>query len=301
VKKESGRRDFLIAAGGMTLGSFIPNYLTAQESGAKRDVILCFDGNEPLKKWRRVLDFGKELEDITQKPAHFTIFGNSCFLVSKGSGRSEIGWGGSKEDIDERVKLTQEAINSGHEFASHTVRHLHGGNWSYQQWYDELAEFDETIAKTFVDKSGEKYKSVGFRAPFLEFNNNMFKALGDLNYVYDTSPPGNSTSVRSGVIVMDCPIWQRPNGKSVLGMDYNWMFSAVSNQELTTMLEKEGAKRDPFIISMHFTDYKPGVYGEPYITAVENFMREGAKEGRFNFPSGIEYVEANKDKLVRSR
>jgi peptidoglycan/xylan/chitin deacetylase (PgdA/CDA1 family) len=285
------RRDFLTSIAGIATAAISPNLL-AQDSEGTTDVILAFDGNKGGKKWTRHFDLQKELEDITQTPAHFTIYCSGSYFFPNGSGKSNIGWGGTAADIEERFSYHQKGIDLGHDIGSHAIGHLQGGDWSYNRWHDELAKFDEVVAENLIGKDGNPHKCVGFRAPYLEWNNNMMKALDDLDYVYDVSPPGEDIRKIGDLIVVELPMWKFPgHSKQILSMDYNWMVSHVTNAQLRSSLESESKRRNPLIISMHGSEYKAGVYGDPYINDVEEFMIRGAKEGRFRFPSMIEYIE----------
>jgi len=93
------------------------------------------------------------------------------------------------------------AVESGHEAGVHTVNHFNGGvvpitdedwgkarNWNADQWAMEIKSCKDTL--TGRDGIGVKPQSViGFRAPFLGYNDQMFTALNKLNFQYDTSLP----------------------------------------------------------------------------------------------------------------
>ena len=293
MQKSVTRRKFLKTAG-LILGSLaLDKNLVASEK-EKKNVVLCFDGNKGVRKWQWAIDLGNQLSDLNGEAANFSVYGNSCVWFSHLPGGSNIGYGGKQEDIDKCLEITQRGINLGHELGSHAVRHLHGDNWNYNQWLDELSEFDEHTKRLLKDVNGNPYKSVGFRAPYLEWNDDMFKALGKLGYKYDISIPTDEVNEKHGVKSLGCPIWTRPSGRSVLGMDYNWMVAGVSNNELEKMLESESLKRDPFVIALHFSDYKKEGESNPYCNVVKDFMIKGAKEGRFVFPSMIEYLQSKK-------
>jgi hypothetical protein len=277
------RRDFL-KLGMVSLASLVYG-----QDGENKKVILCFDGSKSNSKWREVIDLGKRISDITGNSAHFSDYANSGYLFTKLDGGSDIGWGGSNEEIELRKKLVQEAIDEGHDIGSHTVRHKDGSNWSKSQWFEELREFDEHFANFFHDVNGNPYKPVGFRAPYLGYNDALYQALRELDYVYDVSIPGDFVREKNGITVVGLPMYQRDSGSSVLGMDYNWHVSNVSDKELERMLNREEAKKNPVIISLHFSDWKHGE--KSYYDVCVDFMLRGAKEGRFSFCSMKEFVD----------
>jgi len=259
------------------------------ESKEKRPIILCFDGSYNLNKWRKSIDFAKSLEDLTNEKVHFSYFVNSAYFFEKLEGRSDIGYGGTKEDIQNRLKLVQEAIDNGHDIASHTVRHLHGHNWTEEQGHKELEEFDSHLAKLFY-KDSKPYKAVGFRAPYLEWNSGLYPALKKLNYLYDVSIPGDFKEEKSGIIIKGLPEYKRDNKSRILGMDYNWTLLKISDTEVERMFsrELELKPKEPLIISLHFADYKHGL--RSYYETTKDFMKESAKSGNFSFPSMREFL-----------
>jgi hypothetical protein len=270
----------------------IPLLNEEANSQQKKKVILCFDGSRDNSKWMSSISLSKKLSDVVGHRVSFTYYVNSAYFFTKIKGRSEIGYGGTKEEIDLRLKLVQEAINEGHEIGSHTVRHQHGHSWSYLQWLDELSEFDEHIAHFFKDKQGKPYKSIGFRAPYLEWNENLYKSLKELNYIYDVSMVGNHTLKKQNIITKGVPLYHRPNGKIILGMDYNWHISKLSDCELEKMLsyELQSFNNEPIIISLHFSDWKHGNIS--YFEVVENFLTKGAKNNSLDFCSMKEYINS---------
>lgn len=282
------RRDFIKSA---AIGSFFLGTGKSESNETTKKIILCFDGNKRPEKWREVIDLGEELKDL-RGYASFSVYGNSCFWYQNAKGQSEIGWGGSKEEIDERIELTQRAIDLGHEFGNHTVRHLHGGKWSYNQWAEELGEFDEHAAEVLKNKDGEPYHCLGYRAPFLEWNDEMLKALSDLGYLYDISPPGDFVRESMGIKVIGVPMYTRDNGSKILGMDYNWHFHKVSDKELERMLEREYKSKNPLIVSLHFSDWQHGE--KNYFEVVRDFMISKAKSEEVEFPSMIDYYRSLK-------
>ena len=197
------RRDFLKLAAGTTFFSFGHPKFISRDKIVKQDVILSFDGGtRDYAKMEKTFELSDELSLMTGKNSHFTFFLTSSLLFSRLKGKSNIGFGGTKKDIESRLKITQKAIGFGHEIGNHSVRHLHGSDWSYQQWIDELSEFDEQVAGFFADKNGRPYKAVGFRAPYLEWNEYMFNALSSLKYSYDVSVVGDEVRKRGEIFLL---------------------------------------------------------------------------------------------------
>jgi peptidoglycan/xylan/chitin deacetylase (PgdA/CDA1 family) len=275
----------------LTLASHSAELNNAKTETKKvKDVIVCFDGSYNLDKWESTMNLADELSNLTKQDVHFMYYINTAYFFTKMKG-SKIGTGGSQDDINKRIKLAQKAIDKRHEIGSHTVRHRDGGKWTVKQWKKEISEFDKHVAMLFHDINGKPYKAVGFRAPYLSWNDNLYKALHNLGYVYDVSSVGTGTGKKEGIKIKGVPLYTRDSGKLELGMDYNWHVEKISDSELERMLEREANKTDgePLIISLHFADWKHGKHS--YYKVVEAFLISGAKDGKFKFYSMKEYLQ----------
>ena len=91
------------------------------------------------------------------------------------------------------------ALVDGQEIANHSHSHPHGGDYSVQQWSDEMVACDSWLTKPF-DPKEEKFSPdatkglgasqdsvVGFRTPYLEYNDATFEAAKTLGFWYDCS------------------------------------------------------------------------------------------------------------------
>jgi peptidoglycan/xylan/chitin deacetylase (PgdA/CDA1 family) len=105
------------------------------------------------------------------------------------------------EDRAEWVKKSwYQAFKEGHEIGNHSFDHATGGaTHSEEYWYKQLTHCNEILAQPYAQSNeirsfnkktgvGVEYADIkGFRAPFLEFNDNLFKAIQRSNIQYDTS------------------------------------------------------------------------------------------------------------------
>jgi len=253
-------------------------------------VVLCFDGSKSHEKLEDIVKFGDELTQLNGRPARFTMYANSTYWFTGGLGTPEIGYGGSKADIAKRLRLTQAILDAGHELGSHTVRHCNGSQWSYAQWDKELSWFDQHVAERFTAQDGSPYKCVGFRAPYLAINDELYKALRDNGYVYDFSQVGRAPEYRHDVLTLSVPSWKLANGQYSIGMDYNWMVDGVSNAEVLRQLWGEASQKVVFL-SLHFADYRAQGEQQNYYDLVKEFCRECARQDRFEFVTMKDYVE----------
>lgn len=253
----------------------------------KQFIALSFDGSYSLNRWKSLLDFSKEQESLGKK-IHFTFFASGIYFLEnknkknyqgpgRSQGRSDIGFGGSKNEIIERISYLERAHAEGHEIASHANGHFSGSGWSLEEWKSELSQFEEFIAIADIPKA------VGFRAPLLETNKFTYEALRDLGYTYDASSVANKNTPPWKD---EFGIWHFPlvsikiGGKNSLTMDYNhfvaqsagksdavrgsekWdrYYREVYNAYLDYFNNAYYGSRIPLNIGHHFSWWNDGVY-----------------------------------------
>ena len=109
-------------------------------------------------------------------------------------GKSNIGFGGSPEELKERIVHINQLYQRGNEIASHAVGHFNASKWTQEMWAHEMNEFNNIIDNIgLLNQDSElkldfKAKDIlGFRAPYLEGNESLINTLSLLNYKYDTS------------------------------------------------------------------------------------------------------------------
>lgn len=115
----------------------------------------AFDGSQGFKMWADTLEYTRQFKREQGKPLHWTYFINTCYYTLPPVRGSAIGTVLSEPEKLARIAITQQAINDGHEIASHAVLHLNGGNdqaegqnWSVERWRQELTGFDEVVRST---------------------------------------------------------------------------------------------------------------------------------------------------------
>ena len=89
------------------------------------------------------------------------------------------------------------AYEDGHEIANHTHNHPAGGAFSTQEWIDEIETCEDWLSRPYDPNETEPDPStgvgvpldeiVGFRTPYLDYNDATFDALDELGYWYDCS------------------------------------------------------------------------------------------------------------------
>src|SRR5256885_11367976 len=105
--------------------------------------------------------------------------------------------GGFVEDPVLVKRAWHTAIVDGHETGNHTHSHLDGSNFSVADWTSEISTCTDFLTRAFVPNEppfstgsgpGASLASIiGFRTPFLAYNDNTMTSLVDQGFTYDIS------------------------------------------------------------------------------------------------------------------
>ena len=169
-----------------------PNYDPNSRSSSKLIVNIALDGSENIAVWEETLDFAQE------NNVKFTFFIVGVHLLQdslanlynpprRERGRSDVGFGGNKTRVESRLNMIRRAFSEGHEIAGHGNGHWDGSEFTYEDWISELRQFEYFFRNAYqineiLDPDPNEWKAiatsiVGFRAPLLINNNEMYKAL----------------------------------------------------------------------------------------------------------------------------
>jgi peptidoglycan/xylan/chitin deacetylase (PgdA/CDA1 family) len=160
-------------------------------SGGVRDVVDFFaNKNNPAGTHNP--------ENFDATPARATFYFTTIYLADEAK---QVLGGMPGEDRGGRNRAAwTAAVQAGHEAGDHTVNHFNGGvvqadgadccrarNWSVGQWSNEItaAKSDLTSPADGIGVGPDDV--IGFRAPYLGYNDHLFTALEDLKFTYDTS------------------------------------------------------------------------------------------------------------------
>ncbi len=281
-------------------------------------VVLAFDGSRSISMWQETRAFAKQM--IAEgKPLHFTYFINTAYLVAPknknvyhppehATGTSAIGFADSEKDVANRLEQMNAALTEGHELGCHLTGHYNGSTWTAADWKQEFNSFFDIVTNVGTINHLEKEPLtrrtlelpadgiVGFRAPELGVNKDLWPVLKEHHFQYDTSltaKPGIwPTKLASG-------LWELPltriafagsSTSSLLSMDYNFYFKQSHALETATRgtplwdqyyAEVMRSYRDyfkqsytgnhaPIFIGHHFSLWNDGVYWE----AMKTFASE---------------------------
>jgi hypothetical protein len=88
----------------------------------------------------------------------------------------------------------KEAYNSGHEIGDHTITHATDTNTTKATWTSEIKGCRTALAGIGIPEN----KIIGFRTPYLEYNDFTFTVLTELGFVYDCSIESGSAADMDG-------------------------------------------------------------------------------------------------------
>lgn len=287
-------------------------------------VMISFDGAGAITQWERSLALGDKTG------ARFTYF-LSCTNVltwdqanryqnpDGRTGKSNIGFARSQEDVRARLAAIWHASYEGHEIANHTCGHFDGKDWTKDQWLAEFKSFDDILSNAFVNNNigYEPYgwrhfvtKGIrGFRAPYLSTDSALYEALAIHGFAYDASgteresalPQGNSHLARFSLP----EIPEGPSERRIIAMDYNLFirhsggfdrpsgsaeFEERSYQAFRQAFDSQyQGKRRPLQIGLHFTLMNGGAYWR----AMERLVTEVCNKPDVRCTTYSAYLEQN--------
>lgn len=251
-------------------------------------VHIAFDGSSSLPVWQDTLDFALA-HDVK-----FTFFIVGTHLLNdelatlydpprRKPGRSDVGFGGSKAEVEQRLAMLRRAYREGHEIAGHANGHWDGSTFSYAEWRDELSQFETFVSQAYTlneidDPNPAEWRRltgsiIGFRAPLLAHNPAMYRALFDAGYKYDTSQVFKLVSEPdyqdSGVVIYPLHSLSTGRGRTIT-MDYNFfvlddgqvdgsgpnMLNAYQNH----LTRAQNLGNAPIQIGHHFSRWNRGNY-----------------------------------------
>ncbi|WP_442818272.1 hypothetical protein [Streptomyces sp. NBC_01727] len=247
--------------------------------------------------------------------AHMTFFLTGLYLLPKDQSslylppQHRAGSAAISYPTREHIRMTLDQLSrawkDGHEIGSHFNGHFcgkkGGGDWTTQEWTQEIDEFYSFVQNW---KTNTGYKDldplpfdptrevVGGRAPCLEGQKTLLPAMKPFGWRYDASSPGDFQtwpSKKNGI--WDLPLQMLPfPGKEfqVLSMDFNFLYNQSGGSTegdpakyqdwrketrdayLAGFERVLHGSRAPMFFGNHFEDWNGGIY----MDAVEDVMRE---------------------------
>jgi peptidoglycan/xylan/chitin deacetylase (PgdA/CDA1 family) len=145
----------------------------------KLTVVASFDGGKALDRWQNILDFADK------NGVKFTFFISGVYFLPDDEksaylypldpakkGVSDIGFGGTPQDVAARKQFVLTAIKKGHDIQTHLNGHFDGTRWPEEAWRREFKEFNALV--NFVS---EPVRHVRF--PLLAMSPKVFPVLAE--------------------------------------------------------------------------------------------------------------------------
>ena len=263
-------------------------------------VVMAFDNCTELERWQELKEFAADMNG-SGSPLHFTFFVSGVNFIANAfrdvyagpgqrRGGSNIGFGGTADEVRQRVDDVNALYQQGHEIASHALGHFSGRGWSAGDWGKEFTAYRDVLANVgTINGLGSDVKLafpasavIGFRAPYLDASPALYPALKANGFRYDTSGDSAPDAWPEKID----GIWRfnlarlrlHGTGKNILSMDYNFFIAqsrgAVEpqrraffrQQAVATYLDyfksNYAGNRAPLNIGHHFFDYQDGAYKE---------------------------------------
>ncbi|HET9139306.1 polysaccharide deacetylase [Actinophytocola sp.] len=265
-------------------------------------VLFSFDGAGSHEVWQRLLPAAEA------SGAHLTAFLSGVYLLPderKGEytgpghpqGESAIGFGGTAEQVRERIADLSAAVRAGHEIGTHYNGHFCKGAapgaapWTTADWSSELSQFFGILgAAPELKLAGDAVQ--GGRTPCLEARPEaLLPALAARGMDYDASQVSDGIAwpaMHDGVWQFTLPEMRVPalRNRKVIMMDYNLWFGMnrakeepARAEEFTTIALDTyrsayaaalGGNRAPLLVGNHFNDWSGGAFA----AAAERFLAE---------------------------
>jgi hypothetical protein len=245
-------------------------------------IVVSFDGSKSLDMWQQTTSFARSVG------GRFTYFISGVYFITdedkneykypvdpSRTGLSEIGFGGTKEEVEARKATLINAFREGHEMGSHLNGHFDSSQWSQDAMNIELDQYQK-----FTSFLPNPSKSVRF--PLLAFNENLWRPLMEHGFnavvSLNLSPVNEvviQTSADSQYMCAGYPIPYINDGRyRQISMDYNLYYydqhkapertdSEIENLVYLTYMQQAKdaiSSRMPLFLNHHFELFKHGAY-----------------------------------------
>jgi len=139
-------------------------------------VMIGFDDNPDVEPMTWILDYLAEKTNpigsgqvaaFDGSPTRVAFYSNGKYLENSAPLRA----------------LHLRAFREGHEIGNHTHNHFHGGEFTTETWTEEMRLCRDALVGCGIPNDS----MIGFRTPFLEYNDHTLAAARQMGLIYDTS------------------------------------------------------------------------------------------------------------------
>ncbi|MFK0295268.1 hypothetical protein ACIQU6_33020 [Streptomyces sp. NPDC090442] len=289
--------------------------------GEKPPQFVVFSWDGALEGDERLFSHYREL--ARAHDAHMTFFLTGIYLLPKSKQdlyhppQHPVGSAAISYPTDEHIRttLTQlaSAYEEGNEIGTHFNGHFcgakGGGDWSVAEWKSEIDQFYDFVEKWKTNTGDQDTPALPFdfrkevtggRAPCLEGQPNLLKAMKSYGWRYDASSPGDFQiwpTKKEGVWDFPLQMLPYPGGNyQGLSMDFNFLYNQSHGetkgdpakyaewQRQTVASYMAGfnrvyyGSRAPLFVGNHFEDWNGGIYMKAIDQVVKNTCsRQGVK------------------------
>ncbi len=219
-------------------------------------------------------------------PEHKPGYSDIGFSTYKAGNTNEV-----QPLIIERIQEMNAAKAEGHELGSHLNGHFDGSAWTEADWDQEIGDFNKLVfspkydgskhtfasqpfdRSKYIDLSKMNYRLpeiVGFRAPLLSQNKNLYPILEKYHYVYDTSKVSQPNYWPEKIVYTPGQpgIWNFPLAQlnlynrqdwqqlHTLTMDYNFWVSQQTPDHRSNPIDEPDPKKQAFLQQQMLDTYR---------------------------------------------
>ncbi|MEK2474191.1 hypothetical protein [Streptomyces noursei] len=273
------------------------------EPGEKPPQFVVFSWDGALEGDDRLFSHYRDM--AKEHDAHMTFFLTGIYLLPKSKKdlyhppQHPVGSAAISYPTDEHIRttLTQlaAAYEDGNEIGTHFNGHFcgakGGADWSVEEWKSEIDQFYDFVEKWRTNTDDKDTPALPFdfrkevtggRAPCLEGQPNLLKAMKSYGWRYDASSPGDFQiwpSKKNGIWDFPLQMLPYPGGNyQGLSMDFNFLYNQshgetkgdpakyVAWEQQTVDSYMSGfnrvyyGSRAPLFIGNHFEDWNGGIY-----------------------------------------
>ncbi|WP_329064276.1 hypothetical protein [Streptomyces sp. NBC_01429] len=289
--------------------------------GEKPPQFVVFSWDGALEGDDRLFSHYREL--AKEYDAHMTFFLTGIYLLPKAKKDLYLppqhppGSAAISYPTDEHIRTTLTQLAAAHQAGNEIGTHFNGhfcgakggGDWSVPEWKSEIDQFYDFVEKWKTNTGYQDLPALPFdirkevaggRAPCLEGQPNLLKAMKSYGWRYDASSPGDFQiwpSKKDGIWDFPLQMLPYPGGKyQSLSMDFNFLYNQSEGEvegdpakyadweQETVASYMSGfnrvyyGSRAPLFIGNHFEDWNGGIYMKAVDQVIENICgKKGVK------------------------
>ncbi|MBN2801705.1 MAG: polysaccharide deacetylase family protein [Deltaproteobacteria bacterium] len=227
-------------------------------------VSIGFDDNGFVDSMKWILDFMKDKKNSDGTPARLSFYNATGYYKDDPTIGGEKYTSLDTADPEKLAAVWLRAYTEGHEVGNHTQNHRQAFNfwgdyekgWTADDWRHEISTCNDTLVEIGIPRE----EIVGFRTPFLGYNDDLFTVLKELDMKYDCS-------IEEG--------WQYDQN----GTNFNWPYDLKDGSQVDSLFLSWEPENTRETIGSH-----PGVWEMPMYPVV---APPDYKCAEYGIPAGL--------------